>query len=82
MPRRSERGHAEHGDACTLQIVGKSMIVLAGQDNAKEFFGQTDDSLSIRDGMAFLSRISGRDFYFLADTSEVISLKTDRIPSL
>lgn len=65
-----ERGHAEHGDVCTLQIAGKPMIILCGPDNAREFFGRTDDSLSIRDGLAFLSRLFGRDFYFLADTSE------------
>lgn len=65
-----ERGHAEHGDICTLQIAGKPMIILFGPDNAKEFFGRTDDSLSIRDGLAFLSRLFGRDFYFLAETSE------------
>ncbi|MBO0819866.1 MAG: cytochrome P450 [Nocardiopsaceae bacterium] len=65
-----ERGHAEHGDACTLRIAGQPMIILAGPDNAREFFARTDDSLSIRDGMAFLSRLFGRDFYFLADTNE------------
>lgn len=65
-----ERGHRERGDICMLRIAGKPMIILAGQDYAREFFGQTDKSLSIRDGLAFLSRLFGRDFYFLAETSE------------
>jgi sterol 14alpha-demethylase len=65
-----ERGHREHGNICMLQVGGKPMIILAGQDYARAFFGQTDNSLSIRGGMAFLSRLFGRDFYFLAETSE------------
>jgi sterol 14alpha-demethylase len=65
-----ERGHREHGNICMLRIAGKPMIILAGQDYAKEFFRQTDDTLSIRDGLAFLSRLFGEDFYFLAETGE------------
>jgi sterol 14-demethylase len=65
-----ERGHREHGNIYTLQVGGRPMIVLAGPDHARTFFEQTDDNLSIRDGMAFLSRLFSRDFYFLAETSE------------
>jgi len=46
------------------------MIILTGQDYARAFFGRADNSLSIRDGLAFLSRLFGRDFYSLAETSE------------
>jgi sterol 14alpha-demethylase len=65
-----ERGHREHGNVFTLHIGGKPMIILAGPDYAREFFEQTDDGLSIRDGLAFMSRQFGKDFYFLAETSE------------
>lgn len=65
-----ERGHREHGDICMLHIAGKPMIILAGQDYAGKFFGLTDNSLSIRGGLAFLSRLFGKDFYFLAETGE------------
>lgn len=65
-----ERGHREHGSIFMFQIAGKPMIILTGQDYASEFFGQTDNSLSIRGGLAFLSRLFSKDFYFLAETSE------------
>jgi sterol 14alpha-demethylase len=65
-----ERGHREHGNISMLQVGGKPMIILAGPEYARIFFEQTDRSLSIRDGMAFLSRQFSRDFYFLAEASE------------
>lgn len=65
-----ERGHREHGDICMLHIGRKPMIILTGQEYAREFFRQTDNSLSIRGGLAFLSRQFSSDFYFLAEVSE------------
>lgn len=65
-----ERGHREHGNICRLQVGGRPMIILAGLDHAATFFSQTDDSLSIGEGMAFLSRLFSKDFYFLAGTGE------------
>lgn len=46
------------------------MIVLSGLDYARTFFDQTDHSLSVKDGMAFMSRLFGKNFYFLAEPSE------------
>jgi sterol 14alpha-demethylase len=65
-----ERGHREHGNISMLLVGGRPMIILAGPEYARIFFEQTDKSLSIRDGMAFLSRLFSSDFYFLAEASE------------
>jgi sterol 14-demethylase len=65
-----DRGYREHGNISTIRVGGRPLILVAGLENARTFFDQTDNSLSIRDGMAFLSRLFTRDFYFLAEPSE------------
>jgi sterol 14-demethylase len=65
-----ERGYREHGNAYTLRVGFRPLVVLAGPDYAKTVFDQTDESLSLRGGLAFLGRLLGEDFYFLAEPGE------------
>ena len=65
-----ERGHREHGNAFTLNVGFRPMVVLAGPEHARTVFEQTDEGLSISGGMAFLGSQLGEDFYFLAPADE------------
>ena len=65
-----ERGYREHGEAFTLRLAGRNVVMLLGPENHRFFFTETDGQLSIRTAYPYFVRMFDREFYFFADTDE------------
>lgn len=68
--RLLSRGLDEHGRTFSVQLPGRSAVVLLGPEHAKFLFAETDKRLSIRKAYPFFFHMFGRDGYFLAEPQE------------
>ncbi|MBB5123224.1 cytochrome P450 [Streptomyces eurocidicus] len=68
--RMLERGYREHGEAFTLLLGREPVPVLVGPEEARWFLHETGHSLSIGEGMDFLKKMFGPDFYLVAGPEE------------
>lgn len=65
-----ERGHREHGRMFTVRLVGRRAVVLLGPEHNRFFFAETDQRLSMRDGMPYFPRMFDPDFYVFGSPDE------------
>lgn len=54
-----KRGYAEHGDVFAVKVANKHILVVSGAENNRLFYQQTDKTLNIEDGYAFLKEAFG-----------------------
>lgn len=54
------RGHAEHGNLFTIDLLGKPCAVLVGPEEHEFFFKETDKNLDMEEPYGFLAAIFGK----------------------
>jgi sterol 14alpha-demethylase len=54
-----KRGYAEHGKVFSIKLVSKSVAVVSGTEHTRQFFMETDKSLSMQEGYAFMRESFG-----------------------
>lgn len=54
-----KRGHAEHGDVFAMQLGPQPVAVVTGAEYNRVFYTETDKSLNMQDGYAFLKEAIG-----------------------
>lgn len=54
-----KRGYAEHGDLFTIKLGPQNVVVITGAEHNKLFYTETDKTLNMQDGYAFLKASIG-----------------------
>ncbi len=54
-----KRGHAEKGDLFAIKLGPKNVVVITGAENNRMMYTETDKSLNMQDGYAFLKKSVG-----------------------
>lgn len=54
-----KRGHKEHGDLFTIKLGPQNAVVITGAEYNRHFYSETDKSLNMQDGYAFLKEAIG-----------------------
>ncbi len=62
-----KRGHAEHGDIFAMKLGPQPVLVITGAEHNRQFYTETDKTLNMQDGYAFLKEAIG-EVLFTAST--------------
>lgn len=67
--RLFKRGHAEHGDLFAMKLGPQFVVVVTGAEYNRQFYTETDKSLNMQDGYAFLKEAIG-EVLFTASSAD------------
>jgi sterol 14-demethylase len=64
-----KRGYAEHGKVFTIKLVSQPVVVVSGTEHNRQFFMETDKSLGMQEGYAFLREAFGEVLFVASEES-------------